>query len=543
MQGQEYAVVDLFAGPGGLAEGFSAFQTDKQLRPFKIALSIEKKAPAHSTLLLRSFLRQFEDGFPPEYYDFLNNASAEPDWKTIYPGEWAAAEHEAQCLTLGDGSADAFLDKRLAEIRDMNGDNTIVIGGPPCQAYSLVGRARNSGIAGYVASADDRHYLYQAYIDILKRLRPAAFVMENVKGMLSSKVDGVSMFGKILADLKAAAGPDSYRLIALSPQRHASGRLPLEPAASDFVLKSEDFGIPQARHRVIIIGLRCDLADNLGEDALNRARLSLQDCRVRVCDVLGGMPVLRSGLSRGNDGISAWRDAVAAGAREILNSPPGATPQQDTSLRAIVQQVMSSGMPTERGALRPNGIGQDCPAALEGWIRDPALEVLPNNQTRTHMASDLGRYLFAAAFGSVAGRSPKADEFPGSLAPAHRNWTTGKFADRFRVQLGNQPATTVTSHISKDGHYFIHPDPAQCRSLTVREAARLQTFPDNYYFKGNRTDQFIQVGNAVPPYLAMQIAGKLHELLDDSTRRKDQTADRHERAFVRARPLEMVSGE
>jgi DNA (cytosine-5)-methyltransferase 1 len=122
------------------------------------------------------------------------------------------------------------------------------------------------------------------------------------------------------------------------------------------------------------------------------------------------------------------------------------------------------------------------------------------------MASDLERYMFAALFAQIEGFSPKAEDFPKALSPDHRNWNTGIFNDRFRVQLSNSPATTITSHISKDGHYFIHPDPLQCRSLTVREAARLQTFPDDYIFLGNRTQQYIQVGNAVPPFLAKQIA-------------------------------------
>ena len=151
---------------------------------------------------------------------------------------------------------------------------------------------------------------------------------------------------------------------------------------------------------------------------------------------------------------------------------------------------------------------------LFDFLNDRNLVGLSGTETRGHMPSDLARYLFAACFAAAEGVSPRSHQFPESLAPNHKNWATGKFNDRFRVQVANSPASTITSHISKDGHYFIHPDPTQCRSLTVREAARLQTFPDNYHFMGNRTEQFTQVGNAVPPFLAKQVANSILNLFN-----------------------------
>lgn len=505
---KEYAVVDLFAGPGGLAEGFSSVVAPDGSKPFRIVLSVEKERAAHSTLRLRSFLREFTDGFPAEYYSFLNNGTKEPDWETLYPREWHAAERHALLLELGRPETTEILLKRIDNIRAEYGDNTLLIGGPPCQAYSLAGRARNKGVEGYVAEDDPKHFLYEQYILILERLRPAVFVMENVKGMLSSSVNNVGIFEKVLRDLRSAGGSGGYRLVSLAPPDES--RLSFvnsEPRPTDFIVRAEDFGLPQSRHRVIVIGLRSDFSGFCRKQP-EQGILKRSQSQAKIEDVLDGMSRLRSGLSH-KDSPSAWASEIR-GALKIVSIAFNSFPPDDrrefkkrTEECAEILQSESHLLP--RTASRPNRIGLNCPAALRRWLIDPKLKALRNHETRGHMASDLARYLFAAIYAQVKLATPKSCDFPTNLAPDHKNWGSGEFADRFRVQIEGHPSTTITSHISKDGHYFIHPDPTQCRSLTVREAARLQTFPDNYFFKGNRTKQFIQVGNAVPPYLARQI--------------------------------------
>jgi DNA (cytosine-5)-methyltransferase 1 len=265
----------------------------------------------------------------------------------------------------------------------------------------------------------------------------------------------------------------------------------------DYVIMAEKYGIPQARHRVILLGVRRDI--NIIPDTLKLTE------EVPISKVISGLPRIRSGISRGNDSNELWKAAIAQIAQNgMLDEVDGKVKEE------IVRNL-------EKVTVPQNGIGADYipfPGVnveyKSEWYLDKRVNGVCNHSSKTHMESDLHRYFFISSFAKVKNVSPKLNEFPETLLPAHKNVTEGKdfetFADRFRVQLWNRPSKTITSHISKDGHYYIHPDPTQCRSLSVREAARIQTFPDNYYFCGGRTAQFTQVGNAVPPLLAHQVA-------------------------------------
>jgi len=445
---------------------------------------------------------------PERFIDFHAGLATEPDWSDVDAEAWRIATDQARALELGNEDAAAAIDAAIDELKTRY-DDTILIGGPPCQAYSLVGRARAKGNAAYIPENDGRHYLFHEYIRVLEKLRPAAFIMENVKGLLSSKVESRLVFEMLMEKISSLGTGRSHHY-ELRAVRVKDGKAKLLEAErpSDFIVRTEEYGIPQKRHRVIIIGIRSDLADRA-----SGAEVAVSGNARTVGGTIGTLPALRSGISRGGDDVPAWKREVVKAAELLAAVTKGTEDGLLHEAFVSVEDRLDAEMPSLRkSSSLPERYGTANDELLQ-WIERTDLRAVAQHETRAHMTSDLGRYLFAAVFGEVYGYSPKAAEFPHAIIPAHRNWHTGVFNDRFRVQLAHRPSTTVTSHISKDGHYFIHPDPMQCRSLTVREAARLQTFPDDYLFLGNRTQQYVQVGNAVPPFLARHIAALLHGLL------------------------------
>ncbi|MAW80363.1 MAG: DNA (cytosine-5-)-methyltransferase [Parvularcula sp.] len=508
-KGLPFPVIDLFAGPGGLGEGFAALGDERDNPIFQNVLSIEQDELSHKTLLLRHFFRSFRpDELPEDYYDFVARRISRDELYARHKDSYHAASESAVRLSLGPNSHEPV--RRLINSRLSRRNAWVLVGGPPCQAYSLVGRSRMRGDPEF--EKDERHFLYREYLKIICDHAPPVFVMENVKGLLSATISGRSVISEIIADLsqpkkafgKQSGGPE-YRLYSFTENTQ---NVELTDPRS-FVVKAEEYGIPQARHRIFILGIRSDL--NITPSTLQRRKSPT------VRQTIGNLPAIRSGISRKADSPELWRSELTSqDLGELRQRLNGADYAADLISEIKFALKRSNAYPTETFSRRYPGHFRSNHAALLG-IYDERLPVLIEHEARSHMPSDLRRYLFAASFAKVNECSPKLVDFPRHLLPKHKNVSLGRsgkmFSDRFRVQLPDTQSTTITSHISKDGHYFIHYDPLQCRSLTVREAARLQTFPDNYFFEGPRTSQYHQVGNAVPPYLAGQIAEVVAQVL------------------------------
>jgi len=443
---QNFYAIDLFAGCGGLSEGF------KQAG-FEIIAQIEMDKWACETLRTRHLYHELKGtGKGYLYRKYLREELSRENILNKFPTLKESISLRVIRATFGEDRIDEILEKTESSMKFHGASKFhVLLGGPPCQPYSIAGRSRDP----FRMENDKRHYLYRHYLEILEYLKPDFFLYENVPGLFTAKAEGKEIFKKILDDFSSL--DPSYEIIP-----------PLELIYSDpcsYILDSADFHIPQNRRRLFLIGykksLECknlrikDIFARLQRQALKNRKKGF----LTVDDAIGDLPSLRPG-----EGSDSWFG-----------------PSNSESPLKFYQIKMRKNSP--------------------GII---------NHKARTHMESDLERYRFfiehhkngngAATLHDLIRERP-------DLIPRHKH--LDKFLDRFKVQWWNRPSSTVTSHICKDGHYYIHPDISQCRSFTVREAARCQSFPDNFKFEGPRTEQFRQAGNSVPPLMAKVIAGKI----------------------------------
>lgn len=394
---RHYKFIDLFAGCGGLSEGFYK-------QGYKALLHLEINKYACKTLETRM-----------RHYGYSE--------KEI--------EDAVMCDDITREGIISDMEKRIHDSVD------VIIGGPPCQAFSTVGRAQSpDGM-----NSDPRNYLFENYLEILNHFKPKMFIFENVKGLLTARPKGVRIFDIIVGKMGK-----TYNIVS-NPQM--------------ILLNAADYGVPQMRERVIIIGVRKDLS------------------YIDVNDIYNNIPKSHSDIDE------TLPNYVTVG--EAILDLPKLNPGEGDNIQYVSQELKKNEYLKK--------IGNDS-------------GVIYNHSARNHNDKDRERY---------------------RILSEHKNWQLKDlqkvrpdlvhhdpkhFGNRYTVQESDKPGKTIVAHLYKDGNLFIHPDPEQARTFTVREAARIQSFPDDFIFEGARTEQFKQVGNAVPPLMAETFAKILGKYLD-----------------------------
>ncbi|MEQ9771163.1 DNA (cytosine-5-)-methyltransferase [Pectobacterium jejuense] len=407
--------LDLFAGAGGLSEGFirAGFTPVAHVESNKAACFTLRTRAAYHWLRKESKLNIYEN--------YLRGVISRTSLYEEIPSDVIDSiineEIKSESLNEIFNKIDELIKNKKIDV---------VIGGPPCQAYSLVGRSRSKNrMVG-----DKRNYLFTYYVKFLERYQPNYFVFENVTGLLSAKDGDGNLYFDIMRDLFSEAGYQTeYK-----------------------ILSTDEYGVPQARKRVILVGKKGNVSGFYPEPDKCSVELT-------VNDIFSDLPSLLSGHGE----IFQHKDK------------------------------------------KPH------PSLIESELCDLNSYVTWHT-ARPHTQQDLEIYRIAVEKWNNGRQRIDYNSLPARLK-THRQRVS--FLDRFKVVAGDLHCShTVVAHISKDGHYYIHPDINQNRSLTPREVARLQTFPDNYYFesvsgKPSRTAAFLQIGNAVPVLLAEKLALKI----------------------------------
>lgn len=404
-----YNFIDLFAGAGGLSEGFIQ-------AGFTPVAHVEMNQFATQTLETRAGYHYLKSkGNLSVYYDYITGNLSRNEYLKQIPKDQLKS---VICETMSDDTLPRLFERIDAILKDkcIHGVD-VIIGGPPCQAYSLVGRAQSSHMEIPMAE-DPRNDLYKLYAGFLKKYQPKMFVFENVVGILSA--NGGATWTKVQETLRDVGYEIDYH-----------------------VQNSKDFGVLQSRRRMIIVGW-------LKDSEMSYPKFETKSVSAIVNDLFSDLPALHPG-----------ENAVE------YASPKMSTYLEETGIRT-------------------------------------ADDVLTHHCARPNRPRDIEIYKRTIELWNDGHKRLNYNDLPNELK-THKNRKS--FLDRFKVVEGDETCChTMLAHISKDGHYFIHPDIEQHRSITVREAARIQSFPDNYFFEGPRTAQFVQIGNAVPPLMAKGIA-------------------------------------
>jgi DNA (cytosine-5)-methyltransferase 1 len=409
----EFNFIDLFAGAGGLSEGFIR-------AGFKPIAHVEMNKDACDTIKTRTAYHWLKENNKAHiYYDYLKSETKNREelWKNV-------PQHLINSVITKEISEDSLPEIFRTIDNGLKGqDVDLIIGGPPCQAYSVAGRARKD------MENDPRNHLYKHYIKFLEKYKPKMFVFENVPGILSAKN------GEYLSKIFKAVRNAGYE-VSIPPKNY---------------LNAKDFGVLQDRKRVIIIGWIKDL--NLKYPEFKTTENNFQILR----DLFSDLKPLKNGQGTLN---------------AIKYTKPTTYYLEQTNIR--------------------NG-----------------LEFVTQHITRPNNDNDLEIYKIALEEWNKGKRLNYASLPPRLIK--HNN--INSFTNRFQVVNGNGISHTVVAHIAMDGHYYIHPDNNQNRSISVREAARIQSFPDDYFFEGSRTAAYKQIGNAVPPLMAEGIANEIKKML------------------------------
>lgn len=424
MNNVKYTFIDLFAGAGGLSEGFIK-------AGFHPIAHIEMKKDACHTLKTRSAFHYLKANNQLSVYEeYLRNKVEKTDGSAL----WSKVPSEIINATINATIGEKTINDIFQKVDCLKGDQNVdlIIGGPPCQAYSVAGRAR----MGKAVEKDPRNELYKYYVQFLARYQPKMFVFENVLGIITAKR------GEPFADLKKLVDELGYDMAAK-------------------VQIASQHGVLQNRRRVIIVGWKRNASPKYGYP-----ELEIEDMPYTVMnDLFSDLPTRKAGEGKLCEPISYTRPL------------------------SEMEYLEKSGI---RGVL---------------------------NFTTQHLArptndNDREIYKIAVEMWKDGKRRLNYAQLPSRLQK-HKNKET--FLNRFSVVDPDGCCHTVVAHIAMDGHYYIYPTPNptmdNVRSITVREAARLQSFPDDYFFEGSRTSALMQIGNAVPVILAYKIAEKIKNIL------------------------------